>query len=131
MPFSPSRWWPIFGLLSSIALFSTGNAATIESGRHAIKNLHSQLCMDVLAASTKDGANIQQWSCNPDQPNQTWLFQKNNDPGPGMTVVSYNIRVIHVDSTKFQINRCKINAHREGRLPPSDHFLAVCTVTFK
>lgn len=41
-----------------------GTSTPIAAGRYTIKAVHSGKCIDVAAASTQDGANVQQYSCN-------------------------------------------------------------------
>ncbi len=49
---------------SSVASAIGNPVAVIPNGRYIIKSVHSNLCVDVFAASLMNGGNIQQYSCN-------------------------------------------------------------------
>lgn len=55
---------PSLALTTLIALSSVAHAGDLPNGRYAITAVQSGKCMDVAWASTADGANIAQVSCN-------------------------------------------------------------------
>src|SRR5581483_6329426 len=59
-------------------------AAITSGGTFAMQASNSWMCVDVTGASTADGANVEQWTCN-GQTNQQWLFR---DTGGGVFEVS-------------------------------------------
>lgn len=61
--------------------------AVVANGTYALQAVHSGKCVDVAAASTADGANIQQWSCN-GKSNQKWTLK---DLGSGL----YEVKAVH------------------------------------
>ncbi|WP_030248472.1 RICIN domain-containing protein, partial [Streptomyces sp. NRRL S-350] len=44
------------------------------SGAVQLVSVNSGKCLDVTGASTADGAQIVQWSCGTDKPNQQWTL---------------------------------------------------------
>jgi hypothetical protein len=45
-------------------LLDTTTSRLVADGDYVIKSVHSGKCLDIAAASTADGARVQQWDCN-------------------------------------------------------------------
>jgi chitinase len=43
---------------------STRTSQLVADGEYVIRSVHSGKCLDITAASTADGARVQQWDCN-------------------------------------------------------------------
>ena len=50
-----------------------GGGGPVANGTYELRNKFSNLCMDVAASNTADGAAIQQWGCN-NTGAQSWIF---------------------------------------------------------
>src|SRR5687768_12962694 len=72
-----SQWWLRLGLLAIIALFAIPTSpvsAAVQA--EALINIYSEKCLDVVGASTADGANVQQFQCHLGA-NQQWKIIPN------------------------------------------------------
>lgn len=62
LSFTPPRALPLAILLSAAAQVAV--AAPPAQGRYQLVSVHSGKCVDVAAAGTADGTNVQQYTCN-------------------------------------------------------------------
>jgi hypothetical protein len=75
-----SRWWMRLGLLAIVALFAIPTPPVSAAAQaEALINVYSGKCLDVVGASTADGANVQQFRCHLGA-NQQWKIIPNLGP---------------------------------------------------
>ncbi|MEV4092021.1 RICIN domain-containing protein [Streptosporangium saharense] len=69
--------FPLVGPSSAGAVDGESEART--GFRASLVARHSDRCLDVEGVSTRTGANVQQWTCVDDQPNQEWNLVATSD----------------------------------------------------
>lgn len=68
------------------------NPTTYEpDGTYLVININSGKCLDVVGASTADGANVQQYTCHR-QANQRWIIRYDQHRGDRATYRFVNVR---------------------------------------